>query len=195
MGIEKLSEAILDKVKVETQDIIREAEEKAQERIEKAREQHEARFKEEKSRLTEIAETEASRVQAQASIMARLELLNVKKKVIEEIVNKIKEALSLFTGGDSLSLNLIREAVDATGVDDIRVYVSPRDMDSVQKLIKEDKKLSSKIKEIKAVKCIGGAIVEDVEGKLSIDNTYETRLEMLLPRILPEISKELFGAS
>ncbi|GAI00113.1 unnamed protein product, partial [marine sediment metagenome] len=34
--------------------------------------------------------------------------------------------------------------------------------------------------------------VEDIDGRTRIDNTYETRLEMLLPRLLPEISKELF---
>jgi vacuolar-type H+-ATPase subunit E/Vma4 len=41
---------------------------------------------------------------------------------------------------------------------------------------------------------LGGVIAEDVEGKLRIDNTYETRLEMLLPKLLPKISKELFEA-
>ena len=33
---------------------------------------------------------------------------------------------------------------------------------------------------------------EDTDGKIRIDNTYDTRLEMLLPRLLPEIGKELF---
>ena len=193
MGMEKVSEAILDKVKVEAQEIIKEAEEKARERIDKAKEQHEAGFEEEKSRLIEEAEGEAARIQAQASIKARQELLNVKNEVIEEIVNRVKKALSDVSDSESLSLNLIKEAITAAGVDEVRVYVSSKDIASVQKLAKEDKELAGKIKEIKEVKCTGGAIVEDIEGKLSIDNTYETRLETLLPRILPEISKELFG--
>jgi vacuolar-type H+-ATPase subunit E/Vma4 len=41
---------------------------------------------------------------------------------------------------------------------------------------------------------MGGVIAEDVEGKLRIDNTYETRLGTLLPKLLPEISKKLFEA-
>ena len=195
MGMEKVSEAILDKVKAEAQDIIKEAEEKARERIEKAKEQQEAKFGKEKSRLIEEAEAEAARAQAQASIMARQELLNEKNEVINKIVSRVKEALSHFSSGESLSLNLIREAIDTTGADEVRVYVSPKDMASVQKLIKEDKKLASRIKEINEYNCTGGAIVEDIEGKISIDNTYDTRLETLLPRILPEISKELFGTS
>jgi vacuolar-type H+-ATPase subunit E/Vma4 len=46
--------------------------------------------------------------------------------------------------------------------------------------------------EIKEFDCTGGVIAESIEGKFSLDNTYDTRLEMLLPRILPEISQELF---
>ncbi len=38
-GIEKISDAILDKVRVEAQDIVEEAEEKARERVDKAKKQ------------------------------------------------------------------------------------------------------------------------------------------------------------
>ncbi|GAI43759.1 unnamed protein product [marine sediment metagenome] len=54
---------------------------------------------------------------------------------------------------------------------------------------------ASKIMEIKEFDCAGGVIAENIDGKVSIDNTYETRLEMLLPQIVPEISRELFGSS
>jgi len=53
--------------------------------------------------------------------------------------------------------------------------------------------LASRIAEIKGLDCAGGAVAESTDGKVSIDNTYETRLEMLLPQIVPEISRELFG--
>ncbi len=43
-GIEKISEAILGKVKTEAQDIVAEAEEKARERIERAKEQQAAKL-------------------------------------------------------------------------------------------------------------------------------------------------------
>ena len=193
MGMEKVSEAILDKVKLEAQEIIKEAEEKARERIEKAREQYDARFEGEKSRLMEVAEAEAARVQAQASLMARRELLNIKNEVIEKVVERVKEALFHHSGGKSLSLNLIREAIDNAGTDKVRIYVSPKDIVGAQKLVKGDKELAGKIKAIEEIDCTGGVIAEDIEGKIRIDNTYDTRLETLLPKILPEISKELFG--
>jgi vacuolar-type H+-ATPase subunit E/Vma4 len=192
MSMEKISEAILDKIKVEAQEIIRDAEEKARQRIERAKEQHEARFEEEKRKLVEGSEAEAARVQAQASITAREELLGVKNKVIEEIVERVKKALSDIDSREKISLNLIKEALDATGSGKARVYVSKKDIDGLQKLIKEDNNLAGRITEVSESKCEGGAVVEDIEGRISIDNTFETRLETLLPRILPEISKELF---
>ena len=193
MSMEKVSEAILDKVKAEARDIIKDAEQKAQERLDRAREQYQAKFEEEKRKIVEGSEGEAARIQAQASISAREEMLSVKNEVIGEVVKKVKKALSDIEGGEKLSLSLIREALDATGAEKARVYVSKKDIDGLQKLIKADKELSGKITEINEYKCEGGAVVEDIEGGISIDNTFETRLETLMPRVLPEISKELFG--
>jgi vacuolar-type H+-ATPase subunit H len=45
-GMEKISEAILDKVKMEAQQIVKEAEEKALQGIEKAEKEIEAKFEE-----------------------------------------------------------------------------------------------------------------------------------------------------
>jgi len=49
--------------------------------------------------------------------------------------------------------------------------------------------------EVKEDNFTGGVIAETLDGTLRMDNIYETRLEMLLPQLLPEISKELFGAT
>jgi len=193
MGMEKISEAILDKVKAEARDIIKDAEEKAKERIAKAKKQQEARLEEEKNKLVEQAKGEAARIMAQASIKARQELLVVKTGMIDEIIGKVKKALSDSPGGKGSSLNLVKEALSTLGVDKVIVYVAPKDVAAMQKLIKEDKEVVGKVMEVKEFNCTGGVIIEDVGGKIRIDNTYDTRLETLLPQILPEISKELFG--
>ena len=194
MGMEKISEAILDKVRAEAQDVIKEAEEKAREGIEKAKKQQEAKLEEGKNKLIEEAKEEATRILAQASISARQELLTMKTGIIDEIINRVKKELSDSSSGEISPLNLIKEAIDAIGIDKARVYVVPKDVATVQKLINEDKELASKIIEIREFDCLGGAMVEDIDGRIRIDNTYDTRLEMLLPRLLPEIGKELFPA-
>ena len=192
-GIEKISKAILDKVKTEAQDIIKDAESKAAERVGQAKKEQKGKLEEEKNKLIEQAKSEAARILAQASIKARQELLTAKTAVIDEIISKAKRGLASPSSGATLSLNLLKETLNIMDSDKARVYVSPRDVAATQKLIKGDKQLAGKITETKEFDCTGGVIVEDLEGKIRIDNTYETRLEMLLPRLLPEISKELFA--
>ena len=191
-GIEKISEAILDKVRVEAQDIIKEAEGKARERVEKAKRQQEAKLEEEKGKLIEEAKEEATRILAQSSITARQELLLARTRIIDEIINRVKKTLSRISSDESSPLNLIKEAINTLDVDKARIYVSPKDVSSVRKSLKGDKKLADRITEIREFDGTGGVIAEDIDGKIRIDNTYDTRLEMLLPKLLPEIGKELF---
>jgi len=79
--------------------------------------------------------------------------------------------------------------------DKARIYASPKDVSMVQEFLRGNKELSNRIMEVKEFDCMGGVIAENIEGKMSIDNTYNTRLEMLLPKLLPELNKGLFGIS
>ena len=193
--MEKISEAILDKVKAEGQNIIKEAEEKAREEIEKAKRQRETKLEEEKRKMLREAEEETARIVAQASIKARQKLLRGKVDIITEVVSRMKQSLSGISSDKSCFLSLINEAMDGLGSVKGRIYVSHKDVSTVKELLEEDKELASRIIEVNEFDYTGGVIAEDVEGKLRIDNTYETRLEMLLPKVLPEISKRLFEAS
>jgi len=193
MTMEKLSEAVLDKVKAEAEEIIRQAEATAEERLAKAREQQDTRYEEEKARITEEAESEKSRIRAQTSIRVRQEILKAKNEVIEKIVSGVRKRLADLPDIDELTVNLIREGVRVIGTNEAVVYVSPGRIDSVKNLVRKDNVLSSVIKDYRETRCSGGAVIQDLAGTLSIDNTFETRIEMLLPQILPEISKELFG--
>jgi len=192
--MEKISEAVVSKVKLEAQSITREAEEKAQDEIEKAKRQRELRFDEERGRMLGEAKEEVARILAQASIKARQQLSSAKADAIAKIIDGARKELSQISSDETHFLNLIREAIEGLGVDKARIYVSPKDISNAKKFLKANKELSSKIVEIREFNCLGGVIAEDVEGKLRIDNTYETRLEMLLPKLLPKISEELFEA-
>ena len=192
--MEKISEAIVSKVKLDAQNLIKEAEKKAQEEIEKAKKQREAKFEEVRDRVAGEAEEEAARILAQGSIKARQQLSSAKADTIAKIIDGARKKLSQIAIDESHFLNLIKEAVEGLGADKARIYVSPKDVSTVKKLLEADKEFSGKILEVRESNCLGGVIAEDVEGKLRIDNTYEIRLEMLLPKLLPEISKELFEA-
>lgn len=192
--MEKISEAVVGKVKLDAQKTVKEAEEKALEEIEKARKQRAVRFGEERGRMLGEAEEEVARILAQASIKARQQLSSAKADAISKIIDGARKELSQVSSDETHVLNLIREAVEGLGVDKARIYVSPKDIGNVKRFLEADKELSGKIVEVKEYNCLGGVIAEDIEGKLRIDNTYETRLEMLLPQLLPKISEELFKA-
>lgn len=190
--MEKIRQAILSKVGAEVQNIIKEAEERAREEIAKAERQRQAKLDKEKSKMIEQAEREAARILAQASIRARQELLTAKTSIIDEIINGAKNALSGISSDESSLLNLTKEAIDGLGANKVMIYVSPRDVSAAHAMVRAGEELASKITEIKEYDCMGGVIAEDIDAKVRIDNTYETRLDMLLPRLLPEISEELF---
>jgi vacuolar-type H+-ATPase subunit E/Vma4 len=192
--MEKISEAVVSKVKLDAQSIIREAEEKAKEEIQKAKKQREVRFEQEKARMLGEAKEEAARILAQASIKARQQISSAKADVIAKIIDSARKELSRIPSDESYFLNLAREAMAGLGGDKGRIYVSPKDVSTAKKSLETDKELSGKILEVREFNCLGGVIAEDSKGKLRIDNTYETRLEMLLPKLLPKISEELFKA-
>ncbi len=195
MGMEKIKDAIISKVESEAREITDEATKKAQEEIEKARSQRQARFEEEKGRIVAEVKDEAARTLAQASIKARQQLSSTRADIIAGIVDGARSELSKLSAEDKHLLKLIKEASDGLGGASGRLYVASKDVDAVKKLLEGNKDLADRIIEVKETDCLGGVIAEDKEGKLRIDNTYETRLEMLLPRILPEISKKLFESS
>ncbi len=182
----------MDKVKAEAGDIIREAEGRAKEDIAQAKKRHQAKVAEEKSRVLQRAREEATRIVAQAAVKARQEMSQAKADVIEEIVSGVRKSLADKAGDKSLLKVLLEEAAATLGDAQGRAYVSPRDVGAAKKLLGGDKGLAARITEVRECRCAGGVIVEDIDGKVRIDNTYDTRLEMLLPQMLPEIGRELF---
>ena len=192
-GMEKIGEAILDKVKTEAKGIVKEAEGKARQEIEQAKKQQIARLEEEKGRMLRQAGEEATRIAAQATVHARQELSRAKADVINEITSRVRKELAAASSSEGSLANLLKEAAAPLGTAKGRVYLSAKDVGGVKKLLAKDKELAARIAEVKEYDCSGGVIVEDIDGKIRIDDTYETRLEMLLPRLLPEIGRELFS--
>lgn len=190
--MENISVAVISKVKVEALDIIKEAEAKAREEREKATKQREVKLHKEKQRLLGEARQEAARIVAQASIKARQELSRAKNAVINKITDRVRQELSQISSNEKYSMTLIQEAVEAIGADKARIYVLPKSVDTTRKLLESNKELANRITEVKEANFTGGIIAESIDGTLRIDNSYESRLEMLLPILLPEINNELF---
>lgn len=192
--MDKISESILSKVKDEAEDIINEAKKKAQAEIVAADNKYSSIIESRKNQLLIEARSEANRIMARSSIKGKQELLTIKAGIIAELTERVKKLLVANSKKTGMN-GLIKETMKLIQSKKMVIYVSARDISAVKKLVDSDKELSGRIIEIKECECTGGLIAEDTEGKVRIDNTYETRLAMLLPRIIPDISKELFGNS
>jgi vacuolar-type H+-ATPase subunit E/Vma4 len=190
-GMDAISEAVLGKVRAEAEGIVADAKAKADEAVGKARTQRDARLAAERSRLVEEAKVEAARIAAQAAIAARGELAKAKAVVVEEVFSASKAALAGSPGAaDELRL-LIKEGIATLGLDTARVIVSARDVAAVKAMLGSDRELGGRIAEVKEAAIDGGAIVEDLAGKVRIDNSFGTRLAMVRPAMLVEIGSTL----
>lgn len=191
----KIRAAILEKAQREAEEITANARAKAKDLMANAKEQKEKRFEEEKKRIISEAQREASRILAKASLKARQEILKEKVAVINEIMKRAKEDLSGKTTDEKVFAHLIREAVKAFETKDkLKLLVSQKDIAVVRKVVEEDNGLKKQIVEVSEFDCLGGVMAESMDGMVSIDNTFDIRLEMLMPKILPKLGRELFGA-
>ena len=96
------------------------------------------------------------------------------------------------TSSEKGMANLIKEAVSGLAAKKAILFVSKSDVAMVKKVVAADKVLADMVTEVKETECSGGIIAEDTEGKTRIDNTYDTRLDILLPKLMPQVSAELF---
>jgi len=194
METPKMREAILSKARQEAQILIDEAKSKAGEVVGKAQEQWERRLEAEKKRLLSESRREAARIIAQADLKARQEILKEKDSIIREMIGKVKERLTENTSETSTLERLITEAVDAFESDQaLKIMASGKDIKRVREIVAASPVLKDRITGVSEAACMGGVICESVDGKVSVDNTYDTRLQMLIPRILPQVGKVLFG--
>jgi V/A-type H+-transporting ATPase subunit E len=194
METDKIRDAILKKAKGEADQIIADAKTRATEMIDKAKEQRQYRFEDEKKKRISEAQREASKIMAQSSLKSRQNILLEKDAILNTIIEKVKDHLSRTTMDKEHFPSLVRETVGAFETDNqVVIFVSPKDLNTVRRFIEEDSELKDKISDVKELNCLGGILAQTMDGMVSIDNTYDTRLEMLMPKILPEVGKNLFG--
>jgi vacuolar-type H+-ATPase subunit E/Vma4 len=190
--MQKISEAVVDKVKAEAQSIVSEAEEEAKKELEKARSQQDVKVKAEKRRLLKDAQEETARIASQSAIQQHRSMAAAKASVLDDIVERAQAGLKKTSAKPDLTAYLISDAISGLGSDKATISVSHRDIAMVRELIKNDKRLSAMVLDVTECDCDGGVIATSEDKKTAVDNTYSTRLEMLLPRLLPEVSKDLF---
>jgi V/A-type H+-transporting ATPase subunit E len=189
LSLEELKRTVLNKAKLEAEEIIRDAYEKAKSIIREAEEKKKAIIEEE--RRKSISELGLEAKLAEARREARLIIAKAKQEVVDEIKGRIKEILenmSVESRRNSLK-KLLYESLEELkkcgfGVEGIIVYVSPRDKSIIADILRE-LGVNAEIVEDRGIS--GGLLISTPNGEISIDNTYEARMEKLLRTVLTEV--------
>ena len=194
MESDKIRQVVLEKAGTEAQQIVEESNVKARQMIEQEKEKQAKRFFQAKNTILSEARREAAKIEAQASLQAQQSVLKRKDEIIEEITKRVQDELAGNVANQETLGGLIQETIDALGSEGkVRLYVAGKDLEIVKSLVAADKLLATRILDINTTDCIGGVMAMDADGLVDIDNTDETRMEMLLPKVLPEIGRKLFG--
>ncbi len=195
METNEIREAIMKKAREEADQIAAAARDKATALVEQSKEQKTKLVDEEKKKKIDEANREASKILAQADLKERQIILRQKDGIIKDILKQVREGLGQSPMEQDQIALLLKEIFDAFESKDleVRLFVASKDREAVQKAVDSQDDLKGRIVEVKDADMLGGVIAESADGMISIDNSYERRLNMLMPRILPEVGKTLFG--
>jgi len=150
------------------------------------------------------AEAEKNRRISQAKQQARLVYLAEKNKVVQGVLKDLQSMLSQFTRDDSsyrpFLLGAIARGVRSIPSETVRITVSERDLKTLKgtKLLEDALATAQTAKKAvlsdEPIRGIGGAVITSEDGKIKADCTIETRLQMMEPQLLAEISRILFAS-
>uniref|UniRef100_A0A7J3QE84 V-ATPase subunit E n=1 Tax=Ignisphaera aggregans TaxID=334771 RepID=A0A7J3QE84_9CREN len=197
-SLENLKKTVLERAFKDAENRIGRAEEEARRIIEEAIKLKKNRIEDEKRRIEGELNYDAKI--AEARLNARLIIHNIKDKIVKEIEKNVTDLLtSLDKEKRTKSIfKLLDETLQYIfhnygNVDQITVKVSEKDFD-LSKQLKDYIKNKYNINTIyvEPAKILGGVIVEIANGFISIDNSYDSRLLIILKNKLPSLVKEIF---
>ena len=194
MEAEKIRQAIISKAQQEAAGILDDAQKRAADLIEKAQKARDLKFEQIRNRILAEAKQESDKIIAKGAVDARLTVLKRKDLLLKKVISQVKEDLAMNPTRPQIWAGLMDEVI--SGFDDshkLRFRVASKDIETVRKIVADNSTLGKQVEEVGEIDCLGGILAEDAQGKVSIDNTYDTRLEMLLNKVLPEIGQKLFS--
>ena len=112
-------------------------------------------------------------------------------EVKENIVNMVFDNLRQIVQEKEASVDLINQITSKVKKGSFYVFCFGRDRESIENALKKTN-ISYEIKQLPD-EALGGIILCSRDGKEIWDNTFETRINILLEQKMDEINKELFN--
>jgi len=193
--IDLLARAIMGEANDEAAQFLAEAKEKAEAIRKRAQEQAESERKEILERARQDAERLRSQTTATAQLKSRSYQLEEREKLLDGVFTEVKKQLDAVKSRadyGAIATMLAREALTQLKVDQAEIRAD----DATRKALKLDdlsKELNGKFSLSGSLDEGTGVVVSAAGGKLSYDNTLETRLSRLQGTLRSAVYKVLMG--
>jgi V/A-type H+-transporting ATPase subunit E len=186
-ALEEKAEARLESIKMDTQMRVNEVMAKA--------EKDAARTK--RLRLKKVQDSirsEATAVVYSASLKAKNELIKAQDETVDDALRRTEQKLLELHKADSYP-EILKTLIDEclgyiTG--EVVLQVRSDDQALVEKLMKE-KQVAYRI-DGADLSASGGLVASSADGKIVVDNTFDSRLEKARDKLRLEIAQTLFGS-
>ena len=191
------SSLILEKIREdsekEVERIIGEAKKKSEEIIKKSEKDGKKRYEELIIQGKKNAELEKQRIIANARLQAKKLILETKESIIEKTFSLAEKKLRDMVSSDeyeNILRKLIEEAISSIPDKQLQILCDERDRELLRKIIKEFPRVELSEENIST---IGGIIVKSKDGRIQVDNTFETRIERMRNDLRVKVARILFG--
>jgi V/A-type H+-transporting ATPase subunit E len=197
-GLSSIAKEILEDAQKEAEAILLKAGSEGRGILDEAKAEAERRYNLILKKSKEDLETKQREINDSLSVEARNALLKAREDMLEEVFKRTQDHLKDYASSKNylgcLS-ELISEASKRIGSDRLIVKLNKRDhrLLSEKQLDAVSRKLQVKlVKSDEFIDCVGGVMVSSFDGKVIVNNTFESRLEMLKRILRANIAKMLF---
>ncbi|MCZ7393927.1 MAG: V-type ATP synthase subunit E [Candidatus Methanoperedens sp.] len=140
-----------------------------------------------KAAKEEAVRKEIDRLRQQELSSANLEvkkgILNARKEILDEVFEAAKEAVKKLPA--EKNQKLLKSIIEKNQNNNARIYSRSKDKQVVKKL--------TKLEHAAEIDCIGGVVIENVDGTEVLDFKYDTILKNVSEQSLKQVSDILFG--
>jgi V/A-type H+-transporting ATPase subunit E len=209
-GVRKIIEEIEKSTEQKCSEILSEAKEKVEAVLNEARKKASDEEGTILARGEQEARRESQRILAEARIKARREKVKAQEGVVQKSFDTARKTLLKMAEEKKAAgieyrdvlERLIRESAVSSGIQSLEVLVNPRDrslasQDVLSRIASQAGKelgipMSLDISD-EPLACMGGVVVRSNDGKVRVENTFESRIERFREAIRTQVAKELFS--
>ncbi len=199
--VEKIEEIIINEAKGKAENIIAKAKEEAKKILDEAEQEAKKEAEEIINKKKADAEAQARRILSEAKLEARLKILNAKEQLISEAFDTAIEKLKEFSQSTQYKTaleNLIKDAAIIIRGGDLEVLLPENtnvnlDLSKIAKEVENQTGVKTSLSiSNETIRSIGGVIVRSKDQFLTVDNTFEARLERLREQLRVNVANLLF---